>query len=124
MCLHRALTDSVELAETIFESIDQTDIYKQYTMGMFSRIISRAIDCWPEEIWNVFWNTEGALVKVIKNLDSTCIYKSIIDLFVQKQHPHISVLMWYIFLSFIPSEKAQKYIQKPPSFTLLIDPVE
>lgn len=32
--------------------------------------------------------------------------------------------MWYIFLSFIPSERAQKYLQKPPSFTIFISPVD
>lgn len=123
-CLHRAFADSTELIETIFEYIDQTDIYKQYAFGEFSRILSRAIDLWPEEIWYVFWKIKGALPKVIKNLDSTCIYKSIIDRFNQKNYYNISNLMWYIFLSFIPSERAQKYLQKPPSFTIFISPVD
>lgn len=123
-CLHRVLADSVELSQLAFESVDQADRYKAYAMGVFSRILSRAIDQWPEEIWQVFWNTEGGLEKVIKNLDSTCIYQSILDCFMQKQHPHISNLMWYIFISFIPQEKAKKYLEKPPSFTIFIQPID
>lgn len=123
-CLHRVLADSVEISETAFESVDRENPYKQYAMGVFSRMLSRAIDQWPEENWQVFWNTKGALTKVIENLDSTCIYQAILDCFIQKQHPHISALMWYIFISFVSPEKAKEYLQKPPTFTIFIDPID
>ncbi|KAK8834665.1 hypothetical protein M9Y10_039210 [Tritrichomonas musculus] len=124
VCLHRVFADSVDIASTALSPIGKSEPEKQYAVGVYSRIISRAIDQWPEEIWQVFWNTEGAVEKIIKNLDSSCIYQSILDCFVQKHHPHISTLLWYIFISFIPEEMALKCINEMPSFCQFIPNVE
>ncbi|OHS96781.1 hypothetical protein TRFO_36967 [Tritrichomonas foetus] len=94
--LHRVFADSISLTEhamTVLEDL-QNPKYS-YAAGTMSRIVSRAIDTWPIEVHQVIEHSEKAYPLLIKNIDQSCVFSTVIEQ-VNDKYP-ISQFIWYLF---------------------------
>ncbi|OHT05561.1 hypothetical protein TRFO_26628 [Tritrichomonas foetus] len=93
--LHRVFADSIPLTEYAFSPLVKNDDHSAYAAGTISRILSRALDSWPDEIYDVFHLSNNLYKIVIDNIDKSVVYTTISG--IVSEANLIYELMWYLF---------------------------
>ncbi|OHT11477.1 hypothetical protein TRFO_19011 [Tritrichomonas foetus] len=108
--LHRLLADNINIAEYAISTLESTSSHAVFSIGIMSRILSRAFDLWPEDMSEIFRISNTIYQTIIKHIDNECVFRTIQDL-VTESHKGMWLLMWHLF-RFLVGKDAAKYTLK------------
>ena len=98
--LHRVFAESIPLTEYALSVLTRTSDHDMYAAGTISRIFQRAIDIWPDEIYEVFHYSETLYKNVIENIDKDVVYMTILDS-ISDDKEFFTELIWYLFITLV-----------------------
>lgn len=107
--LHRIFSESIPLTEYAFRVLTSNSDHDMYAAGTISRVFQKAIDLWPDEIYDVFHYSDKLYKMVIENIDKDVVYMTLLDS-VSDEKEFFSELMWYLFQALVKTsnEKVDK----------------
>lgn len=114
--LHRIFSESIPLTEYALKVLTGSSDHDMYAAGTISRIFQRAIDLWPDEIYDVFHYSDKLYPMVIENIDKDVVYMTILDS-VSDEKEFFSELMWYLFLALLKTTNEKS----DPAHQLMFD---
>lgn len=109
--LHRVLAESITLAEYAASVADTTLDNTNYSIGIISRIFSRAFDLWPDDMSEIFRLSKTLYRTVISHIDNLCIFHSVQSL-ISETHKEIWLFMWRCFQVLVDNSPEYKLVQK------------
>ena len=98
--MHRIFAESIPLTEYALSVLTSPTDHNMYAAGTISRIFQRAIDLWPNEIYDVFHYSDKLYLTVIENIDKDVVYMTLLDSLTDEKE-YFTELMWYIFLALV-----------------------
>ena len=93
--LHRVFADSIPLTEYAFTPLSKNDDKSGYAAGTISRMLSRALDTWSDEIYDIFHYSDMLYKIVIENIDKSVVYMTLCGIISEANF--LFELMWYLF---------------------------
>ncbi|KAK8886324.1 hypothetical protein M9Y10_041786 [Tritrichomonas musculus] len=98
--LHRVFAESIPLTEYALSVLEKFSDHDMYAAGTISRIFQRAIDIWPDEIYDVFHYSDTLYKTVIENINKDVVYMTISDSMTMEKE-FFTELVWYLFISLV-----------------------
>lgn len=123
--LHRIFATSLELSDAAFETLntelcqnDQQLSSRAFAAGTLARLLSRALDYWPDAIAEVFRASTSIYPLIIKNLNRRLVFQTIADL-MSENHRGLVELLWHVWM--VMSGKTAEKKNRPRRVFLLPD---
>ena len=105
--LHRLFADNLTLTEFAMSLVESKTSHANFSIGIMSRIISRAFDLWPDDMSEIFRISETIYLLIIKHFDNECLFHTVQDL-ITDSHKSVWLLIWHLF-RFLAGEKEGNY---------------
>ena len=105
--LHRLFAEYLVITEYAISILESDAAHKNFSVGIISRIISRAFDLWPDDMSEVFRISKTIYKTLITHMDSICVFHSVQDM-ITETHKGLWLFMWHCFRTLV-GEDEKKY---------------
>jgi hypothetical protein len=125
---HQLFADDQLLTESVISILNDTNSpLAGYAEGVVSRLLSRAMDLWSDELSDIFRLSKTIYPTAIRHLTNSVVFQFVLDAMAES-HPGIVIFLWNCFIAVrgrkaepIPKSKRPKLVYSTRDVTIDFD---
>ncbi|OHT16133.1 hypothetical protein TRFO_13461 [Tritrichomonas foetus] len=106
--LHRLFADYLQITEYAISILESDMDHANFSVGIISRVVSRAFDLWPDDMSEIFRISKTLYKTLITHIDNICVYHSVQDM-ITDTHKGLWLFIWHCFRTLVGSEHEHEY---------------